>query len=41
MQCATFKCATNEALMTSDIVARHMSIDQPAHVFNDGLNYFY
>ncbi|RCU28291.1 hypothetical protein DVA81_19890, partial [Acinetobacter baumannii] len=40
-QCPTFKCCTNEALMTSDIVTRDMSIDQPAHVFNDSLNYCY
>lgn len=44
-QCPTFKCSTNEAPMTSDIVTRDMSIDQrAAHVFfffNDSLNYFY
>lgn len=32
-QCPTFKCCTNEALMTSDIVTWDMSIDQSAHVF--------
>lgn len=40
-QCPKFKCPTNEALMISDIVARDISIDQPAHIFNDSLNYFY
>lgn len=32
-QCPTFKCSTNEALMSSDIVTGDMSIDQSAHVF--------
>lgn len=33
VQRPTFKCSTNEALMSSDIVTRDMSIDQSAHGF--------
>lgn len=41
VQCPTFKHFTNEALMSVDIVAGDISIDQLSRIFNDSLNYLY
>lgn len=41
VQCPTFKRFTNEALMSGDIVAGDIRIDQLAPIFNDSLNYLY
>lgn len=40
-QCPTFKHFKNEGLMSGDIVAGDITIDQLAHIFNDSLKYLY